>query len=504
MPRVAVEFRNVSKSYPGQKAVDNVSFRVRPGEIHGLVGENGAGKTTLIKILAGNHRADAGEILIADEPARIDRPDDAARLGIGFIHQEPALFPTLSVAENLAIGTGYQTTPLGTVRWSRQYDVVGPVLAEVGLDIDPRARLSTLTIHQRQLVALAKVLLQECRVVVLDEVTAPLTQTEVQLLFEILRRLRDRGVAVIYISHRLHEIFDLADRVTVLRNGRLIATKPVAGLTYGALTGLIIGSDARRGSERRAREVSADVVLAVHDLRDEVLAGVTFDLHRGEVLGLAGLAGAGRTNVLEGIFGLRHPSDGVVELEGNALRLGAPAESVNAGIALVTEDRKTDGYVPSFTLARNLTLPWLRLFTRLGVLDLAEERTAAEAAIEEFDVRARSVDVQMSELSGGNQQKAILARWLWRPIKVLLLDEPTHGVDVGAKSRIYDIIRRMAAQGVSIILVSSELEELEHLCDRVLLIAEGTLVGELRGGDIDKNRMLGDLYRAMSAVDRVA
>lgn len=493
-----VEFRGISKSFPGQRAVDDVSFAVLPGEIHGLVGENGAGKSTLIKILAGNLMADAGVILLSGNPLRVAHAHDATRLGIGVIHQEAALFTGLSVAENLAIGTRFQTTAWGTVDWPRQIAFVRPILSRVGLEIDPRVRLADLTIHQRQLVALARVLLQDARVVVLDEVTAPLTRSEVDRLFAILRELRSSGVATIYVSHRLHEIFELADRVTVLRNGRWVATHDVADLSPGGLTRLIIGSDPRTRFQPIGERSDGDLVLSVRQLWDDVLSDVSFDLRRGEVLGIAGLAGAGRTNIVETIFGLRRPTHGSIELENRMLRPGRPAEAVASGIGIVTEDRKTNGYIPVFSVVENLSLPWLRHFTRRGLIQLSAERAAARSIVEEFDVRTQSVDLRITQLSGGNQQKAILARWLSQPIKVMLLDEPTHGVDIGAKARIYEIIRRMAMQGVSTIVISSELEELVGLCERVLLLAGGRVVGELRGDDIDKTRMLELLYEAMS------
>jgi ABC-type sugar transport system ATPase subunit len=500
----AVSFRGVRKAFPGQVAVDDVSFDVAPGEIHALVGENGAGKSTLIKILGGSLVADAGEILLAGSLAHIDHPDVARRLGVGIIHQEPALFPTLSVAENLAIGTGYETNGLGLVRWERQHEVVRPFLDRVGLSLDPGVRLSSLSTHERQLVALAKVLMQDCRVIVLDEVTAPLTQAEVQRLFVLLRGLRANGVAIIYVSHRLAELFEIADRVTVLRNGRWVATRPVAGLGSDELTTMIIGGDPGSRFRHVEDRSSGPVILRVEGMRDEILRDVSFELHEGEVLGLAGLAGAGRTNIVEGIFGLRRPERGRVEIGGGPMPAGSPADAVRLGIALVTEDRKTDGYVPSFSIAQNITLPWLRHFTRRGILDLKREREEASAAMRTFDVRASSVETRITELSGGNQQKAILARWLSRPIRVLLLDEPTHGVDVGAKARIYELIRGIAGQGVGVILISSELEELEGMCSRVVLLAEGRVVGEARGEEVEKGRMLTRLFAAMSETAHVA
>jgi ABC-type sugar transport system ATPase subunit len=496
----SIEFRGITKSYPGQLAVDDVSFSVMPGEIHGLVGENGAGKSTLIKVLTGNVSADAGSILVRGQIATIRFPDEATGLGIGVIHQEPALFPTLSIAENLAIGTRYALTAFRTIDWRRQSDAVRPVLDAVSLHVDPRERVAELSAHQRQLVAFARLLLQDCRVVVLDEVTAPLTQAEVERLSTLLRNLRDRGVAIIYVTHRLHEIFDLADRVTVMRNGRWVATRSLGDVDPDELTRLIIGSDPATRFRRADDRSDAQTVLEVRGLTDDVLDDVSFDLREGEVLGIAGLAGSGRSNIVETLFGLRRAHAGALHLRGRRIHVADPADAVREGIALVTEDRKVDGFIPTFTVGQNLSLPWLRSLRRFGLIDLRREAREGREVMARFDIRARSVESRMTELSGGNQQKAILGRWLSRPLAVLLLDEPTHGVDVGAKARIYEIIRGLAAQGVSTVIISSELEELEGLCSRVLLLAEGRLVGELRGEEIEKGRMLTDLYRAMSRI----
>jgi ABC-type sugar transport system ATPase subunit len=488
-----LELRRISKAFPGQVALDDVSLSVRSGEIHALVGENGAGKTTLVKILAGTYTADSGEVLLDGRPVQISHPWEAAALGLAFIHQDPTLFPALSVAENLALGLGYRRNWARLVSWRDQWRLAREALAEVGLEVDPRVPLDTLTQAERQLVALVRVVHQRHRVVVLDEVTAPLSYAEVERLFQIVRGMRQAGTAVIYISHRLEEIFDLADRVTVLRNGAVVATHPVAELEPAALARLIIGKDPTGRFAEAVPSGQDRVVLAAHGLSDELLEDVSFELRAGEILGLAGLAGAGRTNLLEILFGARQAAAGQITLDGAPLEPRHPADAIARGVALVTEDRQRDGYAPDLPVWQTVTLPWLRRYQRSGLLSLGRERRVARDVVTRFDVRAASVEARMQELSGGNQQKVILGRWLTQPLRVLLLDEPTHGVDVGAKEEIYRIVRDLAARGVAVILASSELEELEGLCARVLLLSEGRVIGELRGDDIDKPTILAAL-----------
>ena len=489
-----LEFRQITKTFPGQVAVDDVSFSVIGGEIHALVGENGAGKTTLIKVLAGEHHADAGEILLHGEILRIRHPGEATSYGIGFIHQEPALVPTLSVAENVALGLGFEQR-FGLIRWRAQRRRAHSALERVGLDVDPREPLSNLGVAERQLVAVARMmLLRNRRILVFDEVTAPLTEVEVERLFRIIREMRAAGVAVIYVSHRLEEIFALAERVTVMRNGSWVATEAVVNLDRRALVKLIIGHEPSERSAEVVRIAERRPVVSMRRVWDDVLRDVSFEAYQGEILGLAGLTGSGRTNVLEVLFGARVPTAGTVEFGGQAVRLKHPADAIKRGVAMVTEERKRDGLVPSFPVWQTITLPWLRKFTAGGFLRLRRERRAAATAARRFDVRARSVRTPMRELSGGNQQKVLLARWLSQPVRVLLLDEPTHGVDVGAREEIYRMIDHIAAEGVAVIVVSSELEELERLCSRVLLLVEGRVIGELTEGDIEKPKMLDALY----------
>lgn len=499
----ALEFRHITKRFPGQTAVDDVSMSVMPGEVMALVGENGAGKTTLIKILAGRYSADAGTILLDGEEARLSHPSYAMVRGIGFIHQEPALIPTMSVAENLTLGEKYPQVFRGWIDWSRHLKMAHELLSRVGLDVNPRAPLGSLSVADRQLVAIARLLAAHLRVVVFDEPTAPLTEDEVDRLFAIIAQMKSEGTAIVYISHRLEEVFRVADRVTVMRNGRWIDTQPVADVDTQKLTHLIIGKDpAAHFSQTAEPKEESRTVLSVRGLSDELLSDVSFDLHEGEVLGLAGLTGSGRSNVLEIIFGARKPVSGSIELDGVVLTLKHPADAVSKGIALVTEDRKRNGYVPTFPIWQHITLPWLSHYTHARfLLDLRLERKRAREASTRLDVRARSVNSEMRELSGGNQQKAILARWLSQKLRVLLLDEPTHGVDIGAKEEIYRIIRSLAKSGLPIVVVSSEFEELEGLCDRVLLLVEGRLIGELRGTDIDHARIVHALFqRSMEPV----
>jgi ribose transport system ATP-binding protein len=386
-----LEFRAVTKAFSGQVAVDGVSFAVARGEVHGLVGENGAGKTTLIKVLAGDHRPEAGEILLEGRPYQIHHPSEALQHGIGFIHQEPALVANLSVAENLALGLGFVRKASGVIDWRAQRRAAREALARVALDVDPGRRLEDLSVADRQLVAVARILaLEHPRLAIFDEATAPLTEAEVERLFGIIRDLQERGVGIVYVSHRLEEIFALCDRVTVMRNGAWVATRDVSSLDQAELVRLIIGHDppvrAPAGDSAAPR---AEPVVSLRDATDELLDGVSLDLYPGEILGLAGLVGSGRTNVLELIFGVRRPYAGTVLLDGKEVRLRHPADAIGRGIAMVTEDRKRDGFVAGMSVGQNVTLPFLDKFAPAGLLRLRSERRYARTAIERFDVRTR-------------------------------------------------------------------------------------------------------------------
>jgi ABC-type sugar transport system ATPase subunit len=488
-----LEFRGVTKSFGPTLAVDKVSFDVRRGEIHALVGENGAGKSTLIRVLAGDYRPDAGEIMLAGELVHFAHPREAIEQGIGCVHQIPSFVPNLSIAENLLLGLPLERRRAGLIDWQAEHRAAREDLARVGLAVDPRVELEVLSTHERQLVAVARALKRGLRVLVLDEVTASLSEPEVQILHTRILRLRDRGVSIIYVSHRLEEIFRVADRVTVMRDGKRIVTLPVEGLTQRTLARHIVGAEVDHLFEKKATasvRLAKHPALVVRNLTDEKLKSISFELHRGEILGVCGLGGSGRTRLLHMVFGARPIVSGEILMSGQRQEFSDSADALRAGIALVTEDRIKDGFVQSLPIWQNITLPWARKFSRYPFLNLAEERRAAREGARRVGVKMPGIESLMTELSGGNQQKAIFARWTIGEAQILLLDEPTQGVDIRSKGQIYDIVRELAAEGVAIILATSEFEEVEALCNRALLLHRGEIVAELVGDEISKDAIL--------------
>jgi ABC-type sugar transport system ATPase subunit len=486
-------FHGVTKMFGPVAAVDRVSFDLRGGEIHALVGENGAGKSTLIRVLAGDHIPDAGELLLDGRPVRFTHPREAIEHGIGCVHQVPVFVQNLSVTENLLLGAPYELRRAGLIDWRAEHRAARGDLAKVGLSLDPRSSLETLRPHERQLVAVARALKRGLRILVLDEVTASLSEPEVRIVHRVVRDLRSRGVMVFYVSHRLEEIFHLADRVTVLRDGRRVATLPLARLTRGDVARLIVGKNVDDLFGRRmdsAPVQSATSRLVVRGLGDAKLRKISFDLYAGEILGVAGLGGSGRTRLLHLLFGARPRSGGEIWVDGEPQLFRDPSDALAVGVALVTEDRQEDGYVQTLPVWQNVTLPWVRRFRHWGLLRLRDERAVATNATSRLGVRMPSITARMAQLSGGNQQKAIFARCISGSLRILLLDEPTQGVDIRSKREIHDIIRGLAAEGVAVVLVSSEFEEFEALCHRVLLLHDGAAIGEVRGRKIARDSIL--------------
>jgi D-xylose transport system ATP-binding protein len=485
-----LEMRDITKSFPGVRALDHVSFDLQPGEIHALVGENGAGKSTLMKILAGAYPYPTygGEVCVDGQPRRFTRVADAETAGIAVVHQELSLVRELSIAENIFLGR--EPHRFGVIQSEELYSRARAVLKELHLTLDAHVPVAHLGIGQQHLVEIAKALSRPARILVLDEPTAALTESEAEILFRILGRLRAGGAGIIYISHKLDEVFRLSNRITVLRDGRAVSTEATRALDQHRVIARMVGREMGELFPI-AHRAPADVVfeargITVEDpnVRGKLLVDdVSFRVRRGEVLGIAGLVGAGRTDLLMALFGA-HPgaTSGEVFVAGSRVHVRRPSDAIAQGIGFVTEDRKRFGLLLDQSLLHNMTLASLRL-TRRFITDDHAETAAAERSMRELRIKAASVIVRVETLSGGNQQKAVLAKWLLTRPKVLFLDEPTRGIDVGAKQEIYAQINRLASEGLAIVLVSSELPEVLALSDRILVLHEGTLTGELTRGE---------------------
>jgi ribose transport system ATP-binding protein len=493
--------RGIVKTFPGVRALDGVDLTIRPGEVHCLLGQNGAGKSTLIKVLAGAHRPDEGEITWLGEPVVLSTPDAAISLGISTIYQELDLVGGLSVAENLFLG--HEKSRAGLLRRKDTRKAARALLARLGHEeIRADREVGTLPASGQQIVSMARALSHDTRVIVMDEPSAALDQQEVQTLFKVIRDLTSQGVAVVYISHRLEEIREVGDRVTVLKDGRTVATDLAAKDTpTSELIRMMTGRSIEYVFPPRVEaEPSAAPVLEVENLSlNKVFADVTFTVAAGEIVGLAGLVGSGRSEILESVYGARKPSGGTVTVDGQRLRAGSVGAAVKAGIGLAPEERKSQGLLLDAPIYQNITISSLGRFARGGFLKGSAERGSAFEWTKALDVRPPGVERPVRTLSGGNQQKVVLARWLLRECRVLLLDEPTRGVDVGARSEIYALIRSLAARGMAVVVVSSEVEEVLGLVDRVLVVREGRIVHTGPAQEIDEHKVL-DLVMEGSAV----
>lgn len=481
-----LEMRDITKTFPGVRALDGVTFDLRAGEIHALVGENGAGKSTLIKILGGVYPAGSygGEILVEGEVQRFGNVRQAERAGIAVVFQELSLVKDLTVGENIFLGR--EPNRFGIIRWDELYGQARKLLADLHLHIEPRTPVRNLGIGQQQLVEIAKALSQDARILILDEPTAALTDAEVETLILILNKLRERGVGMVYISHKLEEVFRLSDRITVLRDGRTVGTEPTASLDQAGVIARMVGrevGDIFPKAEHAPGEVvfeARDITVEDANVRGKLLVDrASFSVHRGEVLGIAGLMGAGRSDLLMAIFGAHAGRvTGEVFAEGKRVEIKSPADAIRYGIGYVTEDRKRFGLVLNQTIQNNATLASLKQVSGRFVTNREAERVASERAARDLRIKAPDVLTVTGTLSGGNQQKVVLAKWLLTKPRVLFLDEPTRGIDVGAKQEIYAQINKLAREGLAIVLVSSELPEVLGLSDRVLVLHEGRITGE--------------------------
>jgi len=467
-----ITMQGISKAFGPVRVLEGVDFAVSGGEIHALMGENGAGKSTLMKILCGVYIEDAGTICADDRPVTVRSTRDAEALGIAMIHQELNLIPQLSVMENLFLGR--EPRRFGVIAGARMRSDATAWLAKVGAGhIDPVREAGTLSIGEQQLVEIAKALSLDARVLIMDEPTAALTDREIQTLFEIMADLKSHDVAIVYVSHRMEEIFRICDRISVLRDGRFVGERAVRDTSFDEIVRLMVGREL--GERFPGRDAAPGAVrLRVEDLSDEGnISHIRFDVRAGEVLGIAGLMGAGRSEILRTLFGVNRRTAGRITLDGAALSDASPSEAIAAGIGFVTEDRKSQGLVLGLSVRENATLVHLGEYARGGIVDARAERAAVQKLIDELRIRTRDAELDVKSLSGGNQQKVVFAKWLAKPPKVLLLDEPTRGVDVGGKAEIYHIINRLAAAGTAIVMVSSELPEVLAMSDRILVMHQG-------------------------------
>ena len=485
-----LQITSVSKRFPGVLALENVSLTLARGEVLAVVGENGAGKSTLMKILAGVQEPDAGKILIEGQRVKIDSVRAAQRLGIALIHQELNLADNLTVAANIFLGReprrGWFIRQQETETSSTQ------VLRQVGLDVSPRALVSTLSLGRQQLVEIAKALSAQARVLIMDEPTSSLSQHETEALFRVIKDLRAKGVSIIYISHRLGEVKELADRVAVLRDGRNAGELTREEITHDSMVRLMVGRnfDVQRSVERPVS--AAAVALEVRELRTAAHPqhAVSFSIRPGEIVGMAGLVGAGRTELLEVLFGVERAIAGDIFLGGVAQNISSPRDAISAGLALVPEDRKQQGVILEMAVQENLSLAALKRDARAGFLNRASERNLANHMAAKLGVKTPSQRQLVQFLSGGNQQKVVLGKWLALRPRVLLLDEPTRGIDVGAKQEIYKLMEQLAGEGVAILFVSSEMEEILRMSARVLVMHEGRLAGELKRGELSEEAVM--------------
>ncbi|WP_026370584.1 sugar ABC transporter ATP-binding protein [Kallotenue papyrolyticum] len=477
MEQPILEGRQLSKSFGGVQALRDVHLAVLPGDVHAILGENGAGKSTLIKILTGLYQPDHGTLLVDGQPVRFADPRAAQARGIVAIYQEPSLFPDLDVAENIFVGR--QPARRGRIAWSRMYQTAAELLRRLGLRLDPRTRARDLSIAQQHMVEIARAISIEARVLIMDEPTSSLTPGEVDELLAIVRQLRAAGTAIIFISHRLEELFAIADRVTVLRDGAVVGTHPMAGMTRERLIQMMVGRPLGELFPKQAVAPGAPLL----EVRGLSLAGqfadISFTLRRGEIVGLAGLIGAGRTAVARALFGIEPATAGTILLDGQPVTIGSPREALALGIGYVPEDRKQHGLILPMSIASNISLPILGSLARYGWIDRSRERQRAQQSAAQLEIKLAHVDQPVGQLSGGNQQKVVLAKWLGTQPRILILDEPTRGIDVGTKAAVHRLMSELAAQGLAILLISSELPEILAMSDRILVMREGRLTAQI-------------------------
>lgn len=485
-----LKMEEITKDYPGVRALDRVSLQVKRGEVHALVGENGAGKSTLIKILSGAVRKDEGRILFEGNEVEIDSPQKAQKLGISVIYQELNLAPNLTVAENIFLGREMSLTPLKILDRRGEERRAREILSRLGVKLDPRTPLERLGAAQQQIVEIAKAISADAKLIAMDEPTSSLTESEIKSLFELIERLKSEGVSIIYVSHRIDEIFQIADRVTVLRDGRWIGTKRREEINREELIEMMVGRKLEEKFPERRAKIGREILSVRNISRRGVLEDITFSLREGEILGVTGLVGSGRTEMARVIFGADPKDEGEIFLDGEKVEIKSPVDAIKAGISLLTEDRKGQGLVLDMTVRENMTLPGLKKLSKFSLIKGKSEREVTERFIRELNIKTPSAEEIVRNLSGGNQQKVVLSKWLLTDSKVVIFDEPTKGIDVGTKVEIYNLMNGLAERGVGIIMISSELPEVLGMSDRILVMREGRITAELDAKEATQSDIL--------------
>ena len=498
MSEPILELKEITKRFSGVEVLHQVSFSLRPGEVHALLGENGAGKSTLVKVMTGVHQPDGGEIHLNGQRVEFNAPHASLQAGIAAIYQELSLFPDLNVAENIFVGR-QPTTTGGRLDWRTLYREAEQLLSSLGMHLDLKQKARNLSIAQQQMVEIARALSINARILIMDEPTSSLTLTEVAELFRLVRRLREDGAAIVFISHRLEELYEIADRVTVLRDGTYVDTREMAQISRDELIRLMVGRTISNLFPKQETTIG-DVALKVENLTlDGVFENVSFELRQGEILGMAGLVGAGRTDVARAIFGVEPPTSGRIEVEGKAASITSPQQAIDLGLALVPEDRQLHGLIPPMNLVANISLPMLASYSRRGWLRAKQERDAAFQAAQQMEVRANNIWQRARELSGGNQQKVVLAKWLSTKPRILILDEPTRGIDVGTKAAIHALMSELAGQGLAILMISSELPEVMGMSDRILVMREGRVTAQFTRGEATQEKIMSAATQTIAA-----
>lgn len=486
-----LEMKNIKKSFAGVNALKGVNFFVRKGEIHALMGENGAGKSTLIKILTGVYQADEGQIYMDGQPVHVTDVQKAQKAGISPVYQELNMIPYLSVAENIFLGQ-YPRNKSGNIEWDRMYEEAGKILRDLDLDIDVRAQLNAFGTATQQMISIARAASRECRLLVLDEPTSSLDGNEVSQLFKTVEKLRDKGVSVIFITHRLDEVFELSESITILKDGEYVGTFPTAGMTREELVTRMVGRQVVEGKRsREVREIKEDYFIeAEHLAKFPQVRDVSFGIRPGEILGIAGLLGSGRTETAQLLFGFSRMDAGTIRINGKAVTVESPKDAIRKGMAFCTENRREEGIIPYMSVKNNIVLSSMKKISHGIVINKKKQNKVVNDYIGALKIKTPNDRQRIRYLSGGNQQKVILARWMATDPKLIILDEPTRGIDVGAKQEVEKLVLDFAAQGISVIYISSELSELVRNCDRIIVLRDGRNVGELSGDEIKEQSIM--------------